>query len=72
MSTERDFLSRVWALAEEKNRLCQAAGALLLSQPGRDLSLVRAAIALACALGFLLVPLVSAGEEITFRLAGLA
>jgi hypothetical protein len=72
MSSEKDHLSAVWASVEEKTRLMEAAGLLLLSQEADGRKYVRPIIALACTLALCLLPMVSAGEEAYTVLARLA
>ena len=72
MSAEKDHLSAVWASVEEKTRLMEAAGLLLLSPEAECRRYLRPVIALACTLAMCLIPLVSAGEEAYTVIARLA
>ncbi len=72
MSSEKDYLSAVWASVEEKTRLMEAAGLLLLSPDADGRKYLRPVIALACTLALCLLPMVSAGEEAYTVLARLA
>jgi hypothetical protein len=72
MSSEKDHLSAVWASVEEKTRLMEAAGLLLLNPEADGRKYVRPIIALACTLALCMLPMVSAGEEAYTVLARLA
>ncbi len=72
MSSEKDHLSAVWASVEEKTRLMEAAGLLLLNPDADGRKYLRPVIALACTLALCLLPMVSAGEEAYTVLARLA
>lgn len=72
MNADKDHLSAVWASIEEKTRLVEAAGLLLLSPQADGRKYLRPVIALACTLAICLLPMVSAGEEAYTVLARLA
>jgi hypothetical protein len=72
MSSEKDYLSAVWASVEEKTRLMEAAGLLLLIPDADGRKYIRPIIALACTLALCLLPMVSAGEEAYTVLARIA
>ena len=72
MSSEKDHLSAVWASVEEKTRLMEAAGLLLVSSEADARKLLRPIIALACTLALCMLPMVSAGEEAYTVLSRLA
>lgn len=63
MSDGKNQLAAIWSLVDEKARLMEAAGLLLLSPEAECRRYVRPIIALACTLAICLIPLVSAGEE---------
>ncbi len=72
MSSEKDHLSAIWALVEEKTHLLNAAGLLLLSPEADGRKYLRPIIALACTLALCLLPMVSAGEVAYTPIARLA
>ncbi len=72
MNADKDHFSAVWASIEEKTRLVEAAGLLLLSPQTDGRKYLRPVIALACTLAICLLPMVSAGEEAYTVLARLA
>jgi hypothetical protein len=71
MSTEKNYLTALWATVEEKARLMDAA-VLLLSPEPDGWKYLRPIIALACTLTICLLPVVSAGEEVYTAISKLA
>lgn len=72
MSTGKKQLSAIWASVDEKARLMEAAGLLILASPADGRRYLRPIIALACTLALCMLPLVSAGEEAYAAIARLA